>query len=302
MTAPDTVPDHGRETYLALRKIARDSGGAFADVLMRYKLERTLARVAAGPYGDRVVLKGGLVLAAYSARRPTKDIDSLLRDLALTEQTVRDFCAAIAGQRADDGLDYDLDTLKITEIREDATYTGYRATMRCVLFTDTQPVSFDFSTGDPVAPPAQNVVLPAVLGDDVTILGYRPEMVIAEKYVTALQRGEVNTRWRDFTDIALLSRVVQLDAPALRDALTVVSTHRGTPLVPLSDALSIPDYGRTAQTKYAAWARKNRLDHLAPATFADALAQVVELVDPIAANGTSAATWQPSKRAWILEP
>lgn len=294
-----TPTDLGASIYNELRTITRNSGGNFAEVLMRYKLERTLARLLAGPYRNKVVLKGGLVLAAYSTRRPTKDIDSMLRDLALNDETVRAICTAITDQPADDGLLYDLNTLKITEIREESEYTGYRATMRCLLHTDTQPVAFDFSAGDPVAPPPRKVVLPAVLGEDVTIAGYPPAMILAEKYVTALDRGQVNTRWRDFTDIALLARSIEIDADDLRTALHTVAAHRGVPLAPLADAVDVVAYGQAGQTKYAAWRRKQGLAHLAPEQFAEALARTVAFIDPVASNQVAAsATWNTITSTW----
>jgi hypothetical protein len=44
------------------------------------------------------------------------------------------------------------------------------------------------------------VELPRLLGGSLCIRGYSIEMVIAEKLVTALERGTANTRWRDFVD------------------------------------------------------------------------------------------------------
>ncbi|WP_454119126.1 nucleotidyl transferase AbiEii/AbiGii toxin family protein [Microbacterium lacticum] len=40
-----------------------------------YALEGLLARIAASECRDDFVLKGGVLLAAFAARRPTKDID-----------------------------------------------------------------------------------------------------------------------------------------------------------------------------------------------------------------------------------
>lgn len=39
-------------------------------------LESFLARLARSRYADDFVLKGGILLAAYGARRPTKDVDA----------------------------------------------------------------------------------------------------------------------------------------------------------------------------------------------------------------------------------
>jgi hypothetical protein len=140
----ETYPqDTGRRVYLELRKIARNLGRTFPETLMLYKLERTLGRLSATRFAENLILKGGLLLAAYGARRPTKDIDTMLRDLSLDEQMVRDICLGIAAVNADDGLVFDASTLRIIEIRDDAEYVGYRASMMCHLHTDTQGISMD---------------------------------------------------------------------------------------------------------------------------------------------------------------
>jgi hypothetical protein len=45
--------------------------------------------------------------------------------------------------------------------------------------------------------------VPRLLGGSITVRGYPLSMVFAEKIVTAVQRGTVNTRWRDYADIVL---------------------------------------------------------------------------------------------------
>jgi hypothetical protein len=51
-------------------------------------------------------------------------------------------------------------------------------------------------------------------------------MVHAEKIVTAVARGTVNTRWRDFADVYLLSRRHPLIGADLTDSVRQVARHR----------------------------------------------------------------------------
>jgi hypothetical protein len=53
-----------------------------------YILERFLARLEVSGYADRFVLKGGMLLAAWDARRATVDADFLVRNLNLDEDSV----------------------------------------------------------------------------------------------------------------------------------------------------------------------------------------------------------------------
>jgi hypothetical protein len=59
----------------------------------------------------------------------------------------------------------------------------------------------DINVGDPIWPEPQEVLLPRLLEGVLAIRGYSVEMVLAEKIITAIERGTENTRWRDFVDI-----------------------------------------------------------------------------------------------------
>lgn len=71
-------PQHGTpagDATIALRKHARQTGGDVQELMTLYALEGLLSRIAISEYRDDFVLKGGVLLAAFAARRPTKDID-----------------------------------------------------------------------------------------------------------------------------------------------------------------------------------------------------------------------------------
>lgn len=56
--------------------------------------------------------------------------------------------------------------------------------------------------------------MPRLLGGaPIRLRGYRVELILAEKIVTAIQRGTANTRWRDFVE-----GVVAFADPLLRRA------------------------------------------------------------------------------------
>jgi hypothetical protein len=63
------------------------------------------------------------------------------------------------------------------------------------------------NVGDPIWPEPAEIQLPRLLdGDPIALRGYALELSIAEKVVTAIQRGVASTRWRDFGDLYLVSR------------------------------------------------------------------------------------------------
>lgn len=64
-----------------MKRLARNSGADTHEVMTLYALEALLARLAASPHRQDFVLKGGVLLAAYALRRPTKDIDLQVTNL-----------------------------------------------------------------------------------------------------------------------------------------------------------------------------------------------------------------------------
>ncbi len=63
------------DAYLDLKNQAQRTGRTTQELLQLYVLEGFLARLAASDLRDSFVLKGGVLLAAFDTRRPTKDVD-----------------------------------------------------------------------------------------------------------------------------------------------------------------------------------------------------------------------------------
>jgi Domain of unknown function (DUF1814). len=122
-------------------------------------------------------------------------------------------------------------------------------------------------------------------------------MVIAEKTVTAIERGEANTRWRDFADVLTISDVHEISARELVVALQTVAGYRGATLRPLLPSLAaMPE---TAQPKWASWRRRQAHAHTLPGQFADALSIVAEFTDPVLSSALpEGAHWNPGSRTW----
>lgn len=63
------------QRYRDLQSLARASERSMQELLTLYALECFLSRVAQSSMREKLVLKGGVLLAAFDARRPTRDID-----------------------------------------------------------------------------------------------------------------------------------------------------------------------------------------------------------------------------------
>ena len=295
MTAPSRATRTG-QVYLDLRAKARGDRRPVDELLQLYVLESFLARLADSRFADQLVLKGGVLLAAFGERRPTRDIDLQAQALGNDAENIRVVVCEVAARRLDDGVSFDVDSTTAAVIRDEDAYSGVRVTMKAELATARLHFHVDVNVGDPITPAPQELHIPRLLGGEVVVRGYPLVMVHAEKVVTAVARGTVNNRWRDFADIYLLSRRHALAGADLAGSIRQVAHHRGVELVPLARVLD--GYGDLGQARWAAWRRKQQLEGRLPDQFAEVVSAVVAFADPVIADTTAGLAWDPASGAW----
>lgn len=180
------------EAYRALQRLARAEGRTMQQAFELYVHERFLARLADSRFAERLVLKGGMLLAALDARRATRDADMLARGIDNDVENLRDVVTEIAAIELTDGVVFDIERISLVTIREDAKYEGIRVVVPASLGGAVLKLRLDLSFGDPVDP--QRIDYPTLLDDAViTLLGYPLENVIAEKAET-IWRSVTQTR------------------------------------------------------------------------------------------------------------
>ncbi|MGB2710125.1 MAG: hypothetical protein WBC33_01310 [Conexibacter sp.] len=114
-----------------------------------------------------------------------------------------------------------------------------------------------------------------------------------------MERGELNTRDRDFADVWVLSRLLTIDGMRLRATLHAVAEHRRHTVEPLSHALAdLPD----RQQSYDALQACASFVRRPPARWTDLVADVVAFVDPlVTAADASFVAWDPNTSQWEHE-
>lgn len=286
------------QRYRELQALARNTGQNTQELLTLYVLEGFLSRVAESPHREMLVLKGGVLLAALDARRPTRDIDFAGVDLNNDEEYVLRLCREIASDIQDDGVVFNIETASAIIIRDEDEYNGVRVSMPAGIHTAQIPFHIDLNVGYPIVPGAEKVRVPRLLNNanHIVLLGYPIPMVLAEKIVTAIQRGTANTRWRDFGDIYELSRRHPILLDELKASVNAVAQYRVVELTTLRESLS--GFAEIGQRKYEIWRRKqDRLE--LPETFGDLLGAVYIFSDPVidGSAGTNA-LWDPFTFIW----
>lgn len=295
-------PQHGTpsgDAFLALSRLARSTGQDSQDLFTMYALEGLLARLVASPYRGDFVLKGGVLLAAFMARRPTKDIDLWATNLDNDMEAVAERFHEIVMIDLGDGLTFHPDTIKTSVIRDDEEYEGIRLRLQASLGKTRLFIGIDVNFGDPIWPAPQTVAVPPlgnVRCSPVELYGYPLPMAIAEKVVTIIQRGEANTRWRDFADIFTLKRLHSFDADMLHRSISTTADYRAIRLAPLLPALSgMPAH---VQAKWKIWWARQERHAGSPESFAEVLQSIATFTDPVLSGTAYGKTWNPKDQAW----
>jgi hypothetical protein len=106
MTRRPTKETTAGQRYLALQRTARSTGRPTDEMIQLYALEGFLDRLTKSQYTENFLLKGGVLLAALDARRPTRDIDFAARKLANDTTLMLGVIRQIAAISVDDGLSF----------------------------------------------------------------------------------------------------------------------------------------------------------------------------------------------------
>lgn len=191
----------------ALVKNKSNGNSNKANTLIRnYAMERFLERVSLSKYKNNIILKGGMLVSHLVGldNRSTMDIDTTIKNYNLNKEDVLKMVEEIASIHLDDCMVFEIKD--VDSIMDEHEYPGIRVKLECKLQNTRIPLKIDISTGDIITPKEISFTYKLMFEDrSIHILTYNIETVLAEKLETILSRDIVNTRIRDFYDIAVLS-------------------------------------------------------------------------------------------------
>lgn len=211
-----------------IRNLSKEVGIEAHVLIRKYMMERFLERVSSSKYNGSFILKGGMLVAAFVGveARATMDIDTTIKGIPVTIVDMERTITEISNIDLDDNVKFRIK--KVSEIMDEAEYSGIRFSMDAVLDGAVIPLKIDISTGD-VITPREIVYLYKLMFEDRTIpiMTYPIEMVLAEKLETVISRSIINTRMRDFYDIHILLKSQNINADILALALERTAKKRG---------------------------------------------------------------------------
>jgi len=212
-----------------LLNIRDQTGGQFNNLLLRFGLERLLYRLEAAGHSDSFILKGAMLFALWRdvPGRPTRDIDFLGLGNLSHEKLHSIFAAACGVKVVDDGMRFDSESIQTADIRDDQEYHGIRVRLLGFLGRARLPIQVDVGLGDAVTPEPVGICYPAILDFPVPRLrAYHPASVVAEKLNAMVVLGLMNSRLKDFYDIYMILKHMNIDDAILTDAIRATFERR----------------------------------------------------------------------------
>lgn len=251
---------------------AQARGEDFSLVLQRYAAERFLYRLGACRQREHFVLKGAMLFALWggSMYRATRDLDFTgygQNEIQWLTEAVREICQTSCPA---DGLTFKPETIQAETIRDESDYGGFRVRLDVSLDGARIKLQVDVGFGNAIVPGAQEEDYPTLVnGPTPRIRAYPREAVVAEKLHAMVVLGSVNSRFKDFYDLYVLSHLFPFSGETLTASIAATFERRKTAIpeaLPIALAPAFfADENRAGQ--WRAYLQRNALPG-APADFA----------------------------------
>ena len=225
------ITNYAKSVRTRLLNLMNESGYKYMYLLARYFNERLLYRVSVSQYKDNFLLKGGSLLYAINGleTRPTIDVDFMAHHISRNREHLETvFREILAIECKEDGVTFDLESLRSEPITIEKDYPGTRFFVTSRMDTIVHPMSIDIGFGDVVTPCPTTIEFPMLLNDipSITIQAYSIETVIAEKFHAMIVRDVSNSRMKDFFDCFQLLTTGAVDEAVLYDAIKATFDNR----------------------------------------------------------------------------
>lgn len=255
----------------------------FSEILQYYAMERFLYRLSKTKYADKFILKGGLLLYAWSLplRRPTRDIDFRGYVSSNRSTLLKIINEIISISVPEDGLVFDSQSIVIVETQIDADYQGIRVKLIALLERSKIPIQIDIGFSDELTSKAESIKYPNILPNLKTthMKGYPKETVVAEKFHAMVRHAELNSRMKDYYDLWLISETFEFDSKDLQKAIETTFIKRDTE-IPHERPLSLTvDFAHVGQIRWINFLDKMNLQNNQVNNFSNVIAKIWDFLE-----------------------
>ncbi|HJD14742.1 MAG TPA: nucleotidyl transferase AbiEii/AbiGii toxin family protein [Candidatus Enterococcus stercoripullorum] len=214
-----------------IKNIAKEKDDPLQQIQQSYLIEQVLRMISKSVYKNHFIVKGGYLIGNMIGveKRTTMDLDVSIKNEELTQTNLCNIFNEVFNQNDGDGFQFVLDSVK--PIRKDDIYGGFQIRINAIYDTLREIVFIDVTTGDAITPHEVEYRLYSIFSEDeIDILSYNLETVIAEKIETVISRGEASTRPRDRYDLFTLWKIrnTEINRSLLVKAINNTANKRGS--------------------------------------------------------------------------
>ncbi|MDU4379364.1 MAG: nucleotidyl transferase AbiEii/AbiGii toxin family protein [Anaerococcus vaginalis] len=214
-----------------IRSMAEKKNLKSQEVLQIYFFERFLERLSKSNYKNNFVIKGGFLISSLIGieNRTTMDMDTTIKGIPLKEEKIKEIVDEIININVDDGIKFEIKD--ISYIREEDEYENFKISLIANVGKTKNPMKLDLTTGDAITPREIEYTYPCIFSkENIKIMAYPLETILAEKYETIIRRNIATTRMRDFYDLYTLYKLKKddIDYKILKEAIGRTSNKRGS--------------------------------------------------------------------------
>ena len=214
-----------------IKNIAKEKDVPPQQIQQSYLIEQVLRMISKSVYKNHFIVKGGYLIGNMIGveKRTTMDLDVSIKNEELTQTNLCNIFNEVFNQNDGDGFRFVLDSVK--PIRKDDIYGGFQIRINAIYDTLREIVFIDVTTGDAITPHEVEYRLDSIFSEDeIDIMSYNLETVIAEKIETVISRGEASTRPRDRYDLFTLWKIrnTEINRSLLVKAINNTANKRGS--------------------------------------------------------------------------
>jgi len=206
--------------------------------------------------------------------------------------------------KSNDGVTFDIDSLSVEDIKVEDEYKGLRVKFLAFLGSARERIQLDIGVGDEVVPSPTNLSYPMLLDEETfDIIAYSLETVVAEKLEAMITLSYLNSRMKDFYDIALIADYQNFNGKFLQQVIQATFQKRG---IVLEDEVEIfSDEFKKDESKQIQWAaflRKSDLSD-APEKFKDIVKNIEDflliVLKSIISKDKFSQMWNSNTKKWV---
>lgn len=262
-------------------KISDEKHLPFNTVLMYCFMEKILTKFSKSQFRDKFIFKGGFLLSNILGleTRTTMDIDFLLRNFQLCEENLSQIFKEALKTDENENVHYALQ--KIEPIKENSDYSGFRVDILCSLENIKENVQLDIATGDVITPFPIDYKYKSVFGnEEIKIVAYPLETIIAEKLQIIYYLGFANSRSKDYYDLYILYKlkIHEVRKSTLLSACEKTFSYRQTEfsIDKIENLLSNLQNDKTFKVRWNSYTKKN--SYTKGIQFEDVISGIQELL------------------------